>query len=58
MVYVGLPLAHACANKGFDVVGFDINKDRVKELNNGVDRTIELHEVQLGEIKNHIIYTT
>ena len=30
--YVGLPLAAAFANK-FDVVGYDINTQRVKELN-------------------------
>ena len=34
--YVGLPLAHAFSEK-YEVVGFDIAKWRVDELNNGVD---------------------
>jgi UDP-N-acetyl-D-galactosamine dehydrogenase len=38
--YVGLPLAHAFSKK-FKVVGFDINKPRVEELNSGYDRTLE-----------------
>jgi UDP-N-acetyl-D-galactosamine dehydrogenase len=38
--YVGLPLALAVA-RHFDVVGFDINKKRVGELNDGVDHTGE-----------------
>ena len=37
--YVGLPLAHAFASKGFNVVGFDINEERVNELKEGGDRT-------------------
>ena len=39
--YVGLPLAVALA-KSFDVVGFDVNKDRVEELRHGHDRTMEI----------------
>jgi len=38
--YVGLPLALAIA-RHFDMVGFDINKKRVTELNDGVDHTGE-----------------
>ena len=38
--YVGLPLALAIA-RHFDMVGFDINKKRVAELNDGVDHTGE-----------------
>ena len=50
--YVGLPLAHAFSEK-FEVVGFDINKPRIEELNNGFDRTLELSETQVKEsIKN------
>ncbi len=33
--YVGLPLALVAARAGFGVLGFDINEDRVKELNAG-----------------------
>lgn len=38
--YVGLPLAIEFS-KYFPVIGFDISKDRVEELNNGKDRTLE-----------------
>lgn len=33
--YVGIPLAKAMSQKGFDVLGFDISKDRVGMLNSG-----------------------
>lgn len=39
--YVGLPLA-AEFGKLHTVVGFDVNSSRVAELQNGVDRTLEL----------------
>jgi len=38
--YVGLPLAIEFGKK-YDVIGFDINHDRVEELNRGKDRTKE-----------------
>ena len=43
--YVGLPLAHAFAEK-YNVTGFDINKSRIDELNAGYDRTLELNAKQ------------
>ena len=46
--YVGLPLAHAFSGK-YEVVGFDINKARIDELNSGFDRTLELNEAQVKE---------
>lgn len=56
--YVGLPLAHAFSEK-YQVVGFDINKPRVAELNTGYDRTLELTEDEVNEsISNGMIYTT
>jgi len=39
--YVGLPLAVALA-RSFDVIGFDVSKDRVDELRQGMDRTFEI----------------
>lgn len=39
--YVGLPLAVAFA-KHYEIIGFDINSNRVDELKNGIDRTREL----------------
>ncbi len=33
--YVGLPLAVESANSALKVIGYDVNSDRVKEINNG-----------------------
>jgi UDP-N-acetyl-D-glucosamine/UDP-N-acetyl-D-galactosamine dehydrogenase len=41
--YVGLPLARLFATK-FPVVGFDVNQQRVNEINQGIDRTLEVDE--------------
>ncbi|WP_455153275.1 nucleotide sugar dehydrogenase [Bradyrhizobium cenepequi] len=40
--YVGLPVAVAFARKGVPVVGFDVDRTRVDELNTGYDRTREV----------------
>lgn len=45
--YVGLPLAVAFARK-YPVVGFDINKERVSQLNDGVDQTKEIGREELS----------
>ncbi len=47
--YVGLPLLHAFSKK-YETIGFDINKERIKELKDGIDRTLELSKKQLEEI--------
>ncbi|GAA4771799.1 MULTISPECIES: nucleotide sugar dehydrogenase [Flavobacterium] len=47
--YVGLPLARLFATK-YDVVGFDINQNRVKELNQGQDFTLEVGEDLLKSV--------
>jgi len=39
--YVGLPLARLFATK-YDVVGYDINNNRIKELSQGKDITLEI----------------
>jgi UDP-N-acetyl-D-galactosamine dehydrogenase len=44
--YVGLPLAVEFS-KHFEVVGFDINQNRIQELNSGHDRTLEVEKTQL-----------
>jgi UDP-N-acetyl-D-galactosamine dehydrogenase len=48
--YVGLPLAVELA-KAFDVIGFDINKQRIKELSKGYDSTCEASKKQLKSSK-------
>ena len=56
--YVGLPLAHAFSGK-YEVVGLDINQERINELNSGFDRTLELSEPQVKEaIANNMQFTT
>ena len=40
--YVGLPLAARFSLKGFDVLGFAINLDRVTELKNSIDRNNDM----------------
>lgn len=50
--YVGLPLAVLFAKK-FNVVGYDINSNRVDELNNFIDSTHEIDSPKLKEaLKN------
>mgnify|MGYP001391050940 CR=1 FL=1 len=46
--YVGLPLAARFSLKEFDVIGFDINKIRVEELCNNVDRN---DDIELANLK-------
>jgi len=56
--YVGLPLAHAFSSK-YEVIGFDIDKERIDELNRGHDRTLELNETQMQEaLENGMHFTT
>jgi UDP-N-acetyl-D-galactosamine dehydrogenase len=47
--YVGLPLAVAFAKK-YKVVGFDINKVRIKEIKDGIDKTFEIEENILKDV--------
>jgi len=47
--YVGLPLAVEFGKK-MEVVGFDINKPRIAELQSGKDSTLEVSEVELKEV--------
>ena len=47
--YVGMPIAHAFAKKGLDVIGFDLNKAKIELYKSGVDPTMEVGD---AEIKN------
>ncbi|MBU4443732.1 MAG: nucleotide sugar dehydrogenase [Candidatus Marinimicrobia bacterium] len=51
--YVGLPLAVEFAQK-FPVIGFDVKTDRVKELQNGHDSTLEVED---GNLKSVLVDT-
>ena len=47
--YVGLPLARLFATK-YNVVGFDINQNRINELRNGHDVTLEVEKEILESV--------
>jgi len=47
--YVGLPLARLFATR-YPVFGFDINQNRVDNLNNGTDFTLEISETLLKSV--------
>ena len=47
--YVGLPVAVSFAREGLPVIGFDIDKERVRELGDGLDRT---REVEVADLRN------
>lgn len=56
--YVGLPLAHAFAEKGMSVIGYDINVNRIKELSDGIDETLELSAEQLKVVSERLKFTS
>lgn len=47
--YVGLPLARLFATK-YATIGFDINETRIKELNSGQDKTLEVEDSVLQAV--------
>ena len=49
--YVGFPLAIEFGKK-YETIGFDINKRRIKELKEGFDRTLEISNFNLKDIKS------
>tara|TARA_B100001741_G_scaffold284155_1_gene259564 strand:- start:599 stop:1888 length:1290 start_codon:yes stop_codon:yes gene_type:complete len=50
--YVGLPLAIEFGKK-YDVIGFDINKERIKDLLKGKDKTNEANLKEMSYVTNH-----
>ena len=55
--YVGLPLAVAFAEK-MPVLGFDINQERINELQAGYDRTLEIESELLSQVKSNLRYSS
>ncbi len=53
--YVGMPIAVAFANKGVDVIGFDLNKAKIELYKSGVDPTKEVGD---EAIKNTKVFFT
>jgi len=48
--YVGLPLAVAFGTT-VETLGFDIDKDRVSDLKQGIDRTLEVEDAEFADAK-------
>lgn len=49
--YVGMPIAIAFAKKGIKVVGFDLNKEKIKLYKSGVDPTKEVGDDEIKMTK-------
>ena len=44
--YVGLPLSVEFGKK-IETIGYDINKQRIVELNDGIDSTLEVESIEI-----------
>ena len=67
--YVGMPIAVSFAKKGINVIGFDLNKEKIELYKSGVDPTREVgdetiksttvhftaNETELQKAKFHIV---
>lgn len=53
--YVGMPIAIAFANKGVNVIGFDLNSEKINKYKNGIDPT---NEVGDEVIKHSTVFFT
>ena len=51
--YVGLPLAARFGLKGFDMIGFDINEERVNQLTQQIDINNVISENELETLDNN-----
>ena len=51
--YVGMPIAHSFAKKGVNVLGFDLNKDKIELYKKGVDPTKEIGDEEIKHTKIH-----
>lgn len=53
--YVGMPIAHAFAKKEINVIGFDLNEEKIRLYKSGIDPTKEIGD---DEIKKTLINFT
>ena len=51
--YVGMPIAHAFAKKGLDVIGFDLNTAKIELYKSGIDPTKEVGDEGIRNTKIH-----
>lgn len=54
--YVGMPIAVAFAKKGINVIGFDLNKEKIELYKSGVDPTKEVGDEQIK--KSTVLFTS
>jgi UDP-N-acetyl-D-galactosamine dehydrogenase len=52
--YVGLPLAVEFAKK-YQVIGFDINQNRIEELEKNNDNTLEIKDEAISSVRDNLI---
>lgn len=51
--YVGMPIAHAFAKKGINVIGFDLNEAKIELYKSGIDPTKEVGDEEIKNTKIH-----
>jgi UDP-N-acetyl-D-glucosamine dehydrogenase len=56
MGYVGLPLAMEFVRAGFKVVGFDIDKEKIKTLNSGKSHIQDVESEAVGDAKRRKLF--
>ena len=49
--YVGMPIAHAFAKKGLNVIGFDLNAAKIELYKSGIDPTMEVGDDEIKKTK-------
>ena len=49
--YVGMPIAHAFAKKGLNVIGFDLNAAKIELYKSGIDPTKEVGDEEIKKTK-------
>jgi len=55
--YVGLPLAVEFAKK-YEVIGFDINQNRIEELEKNNDSTLEIKDESILAVRDNLNFTS
>ena len=51
--YVGMPIAVAFAKKGLDVIGFDLNPNKIELYKSGIDPTKEVGDEEIQNTRVH-----
>lgn len=51
--YVGMPIAHAFAKKNVNVIGCDLNEEKIKQYRSGIDPTKEVGDEEIKKTGVH-----